>query len=231
MKKIKFSPLSEIIANDFKPIKSVVPEWFKKLPTHHVKPEVQLDRGTVKKCIPFLDALTSGYTVVLSQDIVVKQGKDPSDFNIHWAEEREDVIKVAVRDFPFLMPIPDGYSEIHTVWAVPMNMLAPKGYSLLITQPFNRHDLPFITTTGIVDCDVVPMLGGNIPFFLRRNFNGLIPAGTPIMQIIPIKREKWNAEFDPAITKDNQKISFNNLKSRGSFSYYKKMVWQRKSYE
>ena len=29
----------------------------------------------------------------------------------------------------------------------------PAGYSLLITHPFNRHDLPFVTLTGLVDAD------------------------------------------------------------------------------
>jgi len=29
----------------------------------------------------------------------------------------------------------------------------PTGYSLLITRPFNRHDLPFVTRTGLVDAD------------------------------------------------------------------------------
>ena len=29
----------------------------------------------------------------------------------------------------------------------------PPGYSMLITHPFNRPDLPFTTLTGLVDCD------------------------------------------------------------------------------
>ena len=32
---------------------------------------------------------------------------------------------------------------------------------------------------------------GNVPFFIKSGFEGVIPAGTPIAQLIPIKREKW----------------------------------------
>jgi hypothetical protein len=51
---------------------------------------------------------------------------------------------------------------------------------------------------GIVDSDKYHG-AGNIPFFLKEEFEGLIPKGTPYAQIIPIKRAEWTTVFDPAL--------------------------------
>ena len=65
------------------------------------------------------------------------------------------------------------------------NIKLPKDYSLLFLSPINRFDLPFLSITGIVDCD---MYTGTVhfPFFIKNSFTGIIEKGTPIVQIIPI---------------------------------------------
>jgi len=44
----------------------------------------------------------------------------------------------------------------------------PAGYSLLITHPFNRHDLPFVTLTGLVDADSLLRQFHQLPGSLAR---------------------------------------------------------------
>ena len=54
-------------------------------------------------------------------------------------------------------------------------------------SPINRFDLPFLSISGFIDCNYGFSLAGNMPFFIKKGFEGVIPAGTPYMQIIPIK--------------------------------------------
>jgi hypothetical protein len=72
----------------------------------------------------------------------------------------------------------------------------PPGYSLLITHPINRHDLPFMTLTGLIDTDLYKDNFINFPARWRDpSFRGVLPKGTPVAQCIPVKRELWSAVF------------------------------------
>ena len=50
--------------------KKLIPDWFKKIPPHNE------DDITVKKCVPFVDAMSVGYTIVNHMDICIWQTKD-----------------------------------------------------------------------------------------------------------------------------------------------------------
>ena len=79
---------------------------------------------------------------------------------------------------------------------------SPPGYSLLITHPINRYDLPFTTLTGLIDTDLYKDNFINFPARWRDlSFRGVLPKGTPIAQCIPVKRELWSAQFG-TITSD-----------------------------
>jgi len=72
----------------------------------------------------------------------------------------------------------------------------PPGYSLLITHPFNRPDLPFTTLTGLVDADRYRDNFINFPAHWRDpDFTGVLAKGTPVAQCLPMKRDVWNASF------------------------------------
>ena len=73
----------------------------------------------------------------------------------------------------------------------------PPGYSLLITHPVNRHDLPFTTLTGLVDTDRYKDNFINFPARWRDPaFNGVLAKGTPIAQCVPVKRAIWSGAFE-----------------------------------
>jgi hypothetical protein len=107
-------------------------------------------------------------------------------------------------------------------------METPPGYSCLITHPLNRFDLPFFTMSGIVDTDQYNFLPVNLPFFLKEGFEGIIPKGTPIAQVIPFKREPWHSEKEDL--NPLTKYQINNLKSVVQRSY-KNRFWSKKTYE
>ena len=127
------------------------------------------------------------------------------------------------------MPVDESFHSTEFVWQRPWSTILPDGYSAIIMHPLNRVDLPFITMSGIIDFDKsVHAPIGNIPFFIKKGFTGIIPAGTPMFQLIPFKRDNWNSE-NQAYSDIFWEEKMNQRK--GIVDLYKKRVWQKKSYE
>jgi hypothetical protein len=124
--------------------------------------------------------------------------------------------------------VPTGHYPLEFTWQTGVANTIPLGYSMLITHPINRHDLPFTTLTGIVDGGLVMAPTGSIPFYIKDGFEGLIPQGTPIAQIIPFRQENWSSK----ITKGLTEIAKEHHKKTNSLIYgwYKKTFWIRKKY-
>jgi hypothetical protein len=100
-------------------------------------PGVEGTEMTIKKCVPFLDSMTSGYTLYLAADVeFVKDGfktftKVPT-LTAHYKEQTS------------LVPVPPEYDSQPYKWENFFVMTTPKGYSTLFTHPLNRSDLPFM---------------------------------------------------------------------------------------
>jgi hypothetical protein len=97
-----------------------------------------------------------------------------------------------------------------------------------MTHPLNRFDLPFTTTSGIVDSDKF-FAPGNVPFFIKEGFSGIIPEGTPFLQLIPIKRATWKMVENNKGLSDMNTIQGNWVRQKGF--EYKKIMWDRKKYD
>jgi hypothetical protein len=217
--KITFVPGTKDIEDTVmfpQPAKNFIPDWYKDI-------KVGKDFSNVKKCIPFLDSMSSGYVQATWCDI-----------NIIDEEEGLKVVfdsKVTLFSYRETsdMPVDNSFYNIEFVWQRPWSTILPDGYSALVVHPLNRFDLPFMTLSGIVDFDKsMHTRIGNIPFYIKKGFTGIIPAGTPMFQIIPIKREDWKSENQEY--RDffwEKKIS----ERKGLSNFYKKGVWQRKSFE
>ena len=74
-----------------------------------------------------------------------------------------------------------------------------------------------------------PFLKILFPFFIKEDFIGIIPAGTPIVQIIPVKRDFWEREYLKFDTKTSL-VEIEKYLSTIKRSY-KNKFWQRKSYK
>jgi hypothetical protein len=222
----KYTPLDTGI-DDIGPSKNYIPDWFKSIKAYN-KSNMVFDKNNnaaknLKSCIPFFDTLLSGYTIELWCDIFF----DEKDKSIKWAgnvppfqQRKSETTNV---------PTPAGYDEtMHYMWRLPYAMKTPPGYSLLISHPFNRYELPFLSSTGIVDAEKI-MFGGQVPFFLKTGFSGLIEKGTPILQILPFKRENWKAEKDLSMQQED-----NDERARSMnvfYGNYKNNKWFKKTYE
>jgi hypothetical protein len=206
------------------------PEWYKQT-QRWVKDATGREWAGVKHCMPFLDALTTGYAVFLAEDIVVKIQEDGSPTITHKNRERGPVNNrpPQVTD---PSPHPAGCYPEHYIWSLPVAIEIPKGYSVLFTHPLNRWDLPFISTSAIVDDYNVP--GANMAFHLKRGFEGVIPAGTMIAQLIPFRREEWvNKEVKNKLWAKGHmnKHSDTFVPDEELFNgWYRKNIWKKKSY-
>jgi hypothetical protein len=213
-KKIIFRPVvpeSYFYNSDPAPAIKKVPDWYKNISRYiGKKREVVINKNndtvvnfTVKACMPFLDVFSSGYIISLRNDVIVSG--DKNEKLVLWSHGGEEYVsKHDPRQIPEEMIPPSCSPDVFkfkNIWSVSL----PKGYSALVTHPLNRHDLPFITLSGVVDLDSYhhPV---NLPFLLLNDFVGTIPAGTPIAQILPFKRENWSSKiekFDEGLTISN----------------------------
>ena len=208
-------------------IKKVVPQWYKNAPTYtegkkpRFLPQTNL---AIKTCIPFLDTLTTGYYIPLVTDIIVdiEEGNPRLSWGVSTPASQRSTSQAPT------LPIPEGCSPLHFLWILQTVIELPKGYSALLTHPLNRFDLPFVTLSGIVDGGYA-LGSGSFPFFIKENFEGVIPRGTPIIQVIPFKTESWVSEEDSSL------VSAGDVEARRSMStavgWYKHNRWTKKTYD
>jgi hypothetical protein len=209
------------------PIKGLLPEWYRKAESSYQRDDKPMPG--LKKCVPFLDAMLSGYSLVTPFDIHIRHREDGS-LDITWDGPESFKDYVIERDHKQgeTIPRPAGHLPNHLAFASPWGFKTPKGWSILVTHPLNRFELPFTITSGIIDSDEFGT-GGNLPFFLRADFQGIIPAGTPIAQIIPIKRADWHHVPNNAGMRHLNPVQALFVRQEGNS--YKKKFWHRKKYD
>jgi hypothetical protein len=228
--KISFLPASDYVSRYVphpKPAKNFIPDWYKKIPVIK-KEDIKVVQGDVvglnlKACMPFIDALGAGYIQQTWTDIKIDKVDGGIQYNFPLGP---DIMKSRNSVSVSLSP---AYFEAEFVWQSVWRARLPKGYSILITHPLNRLDLPFTTMTGIIDADeFYNSRVGNIPFFIHDSFNGIIPSGTPMFQMIPIKRDVWESVAEPfdeiASEKRHREMRQHIWKA------YKNNFWHKKSY-
>lgn len=102
------------------------------------------------------------------------------------------------------------------------------GYSCWFTSPVSNLKLPIKAIDGVIDTDTFPA-SRSFPFLVSKDFNGVIPAGTPILQVIPFKREDYTMhivkDFDTQLDATNSSKLLTKFKSG-----YKNFFWHRKKF-
>jgi len=199
------------------PMSRLVPDWFRKM-----KP-VSDDRvSSVKRCVPFLDSLTAGYVIALPVDVSYSKERG------FWTNAVFEVVSHHAPSQTADVVIPDEFNSMPYKWINNFHIKTPKGYSCLFIHPQNREDLPFHCFSGIVDTDKHPVVV-NFPFVIRDDFEGVIPAGTPLIQIIPFKRESWSMSVD-----DNGKAYDYPMQHEvftHPLGWYRQKFWSKKKFQ
>jgi hypothetical protein len=210
--------------------KGLVPEWYRQSENTYVSendPSKRENAG-LKKCVPLLDALVSGYMLTIPVDIYVTKDEDGNPrFSWNGPKQLSKFIDERSPQLGKLMPRPAGHHPNHLVFSGFWGYKTPRGWSSLVVHPLNRFDLPFTISSAIVDSDDFNS-PGNIPFFIKEGFEGVIPAGTPFAQIIPIKRSSWTLVDDTTGMSDVEPVQA--VLVRQPETLYKKIYWRKKDY-
>jgi len=209
------------------PASVFIPDWYKNVESYMGGKKITDGKGgtlaTIKKCMPVFDAITAGYIITSPADVMVtlKDGHQ----NFEWSNF--GLISFHPIEQAPEHPLCKPYQ--YPKWNNPWGIKTPKGYSTMFVQPMHRESV-FTILPGIVDTDTytAPV---NFPFVVNDpNFEGLIPKGTPIAQIIPVKRNAWNMKFGEQKELDEQANISTKLQTK-FFDRYKTMFWQRKEYK
>lgn len=200
-KTVKFYPAKKEYSNWFDtpvPAKKLIPEWYKNQSKYTnnekmLSPDTGTFNETIKACMPIFDVITGGYIITTPADIYVTRNGESVNFS--WSINEYTCIESHPNSQFDKFKIPDEFYDIGYKFINPWITKTPNGYSSLFIQPSLRDGLPFQCIPAIVDTDKHP-IAVNFPFLLRRDFEGVIPMGTPMIQIIPFKREEWNHEVN-----------------------------------
>ena len=175
-----------------------LPDWLREMPPSAPSETLAgAEVRTVKRCPPFLDAMQSGVLFPLATDVRVAGGELSWDWDlppapgdagtrsplgVHVPEQATGLPRTSRSDFVV---------KFTNFWTLSL----PAGWSMLFGHPANRLELPFRTLTGLVDCDA--WAPGRVHFPARwtdPGFEGVLPAGTPVAQGWPVRREPLELE-------------------------------------
>lgn len=183
----------------------------------------RLANTSPKKCVPMLDALTSGYLIPLWADVSVEQTS--ANPMINWRTTRN---VFEMHGDTSMVETPIGYHKqvfkFMNLWSI----ITPPGYSCLITPPAGFRQTGLQAIPAVVDTDrsTLEIL---FPFWVQVDFNGIIEKGTPLVQVTPFKRSEWKAEYSHYKENEYQNLEDKNFNGT-LINHYVKNVWSKKKY-
>jgi hypothetical protein len=229
---IEFLPSTNdvsILVEPPQPAKLLMPQWYREMTAapkeiNWDEPGPRKKHVNLKSCTPFLDAMTSGFIQKTWADIYISNENDTVKYHVAAGPE---MLGHRAKNS---VPIGPDYHQMEFYWTVPWIPKVPKGYSVLMSQPNNRIDFPFTCLSAIIDADDFYHVGmGQYPIYLKKGFSGVIPAGTPMFQITPFKRDEWKSIVHPYNDADTKKREFIYL--RELWGVYKNKFWKKKKYD
>jgi hypothetical protein len=178
-----------------------IPEWYINMSSYKTGTPIlsggSIDNATVKRCAPVLDAFNFGYMAVLHCDVSIdtkELSNGEYEVVVQFASEPAPI---ATREYnnKYSLTMDNSYIPLEFVWLLRWQINTEPNSSVLITHPLNRLDLPFTTSSGVMDTDSGFMVNvSGAPFYIKKGFNGVITAGTPMFQVIPFERQPYKYE-------------------------------------
>ena len=167
------------------PARTELPGWYRRLPgVDESALSVTNDGMTLKRCMPFLDAMTAGFLLPLAATVRLEVSDGGKVVEAGWEFDRTMVsnhgaFQVAGNPFEPRPPL-----KFHNYWTV---RSAP-GWSCLFVPPLNRPNPVVEVLSGVVDTDRFSN-EVNIPFMpVARDGIHVLERGTPLVQVIPFRR-------------------------------------------
>ncbi|WP_322885668.1 DUF6065 family protein (plasmid) [Sinorhizobium medicae] len=165
--------------------KSVLPDWFRRLPPVDKRHLSTTNNGlTVKRCMPFLDAMSAGWILPIAATVRLDIKDGGRCVEAGWEFDRVMVSNHGAHQVAGNPKEPSPPCKFHSYWSI----RTPPGWSCLFLPPLNRQGQAFECVSGVVDTDTYTA-HIHFPFFATAP-DGLyvIEKGTPLVQVIPFRR-------------------------------------------
>lgn len=171
------------------PARSALPDWFRRLPGIDADRVSATDNAlTVKRCMPFLDAMAAGWIIPLAATVRLEISNEGRDVVAGWEFDRTMVSNHSPHQVTGHPRAPRPPMKFHNYWTI---RTAP-GWSVLVVPALNRPSAVVEVLSGIVDTDgyTAPV---NFPFVpIGADGVHTLPHGTPLVQVIPFRRRDFD---------------------------------------
>jgi hypothetical protein len=198
------------------PSSKVIPDWFKNLPTSHEKVKGYMSENntpTIKRCMPVMDYLTSGYVLKNPYQVAIKPVEDPNGF-IDYTILCANAEYIGRHPWHQVKTQTNGQNKHFIKFNHGWVIETPPGYSCMIYQPHYIFRNEFVILPAVVDTDQ-----HNDAISLVASVNTkqefVIESGAPLAVVFPFKRDSWTSqlELDPFI------------QTKSSYTYYFRNLW------
>jgi hypothetical protein len=253
-KTIKFIASRKVLEEYWpKPISYKMPDWWKEMPAYGGFENAPRDKkvmnnsgdynSTIKRCVPILDSLTLGYVIYTDQDMYVQINEkknhedpnEPTDLRFSWRPGISNETKV-IEGHKFGQAAGHPLAKLHPgrdvfKWINPWHIQTPPGYSTLFLPPMNNPNGFFEALPGVVDTDTYTNVV-NFPFVIHEtSIETIIPAGTPVVQVFPFKRESWQMETEPTEEDLEHLDRADRTLMAHIASAYRRFFWSKKEFK
>lgn len=193
---ITFSCSDESIIENYSPLPAskMIPDWYKDIP-----PFAPVDKdfipteniGSVKKCIPVLDYMLTGYILRNPFQSIINTRVEKGYHGHESVSAKKDYIGAQPnQQCPVTIDNKKNhYVKIHQPWLIK----TPPGYSSFVYQPHYFFNKKLEILPGIIDTDVytepVSLVG------ILHGEQAILEPGDPLVVIFPFKRESWQMEI------------------------------------
>ncbi len=167
------------------PAKAALPAWFRQLPGIDSDQLSATNNAlTIKRCMPFLDAMTAGWVIPLAATVRLEISNGGGEVTAGWEFDRTMVSNHGAHQVSGHPRSPRPPMKFHNYWTI---RTAP-GWSVLVMPALNRPSAVVEVLSGVVDTDgyTSPI---NFPF-VAIGTDGVhtLTQGTPLVQVIPFRR-------------------------------------------
>ncbi len=226
-----------------KPASAYTPQWFKTMNDYIEIPAFKEEGksnyfgkpkeiarkyigGTDKRCPAIIDQITEGFIIPMWADFLVQRDMD----NFEW--DNKGIKKYGIEFHSpeqiagWKMKKTD-YS--HAVKFVnPWRIYTPPGYSVMFLAPTYQFERRFTVLPGIVETDNYHSI--HFPTVWHTTKDAIIERGTPFIQVIPFKRNKWDLNVSQMTNDDMREegIEKNILNTKFKNSY-RDLISRRKN--
>ena len=198
------------------PAGKLIPEWYKDTPIElpKIDPYTKLNTPSIKRCVPVLDYLTTGYIIRATYEVQIKEYIDSKLFVGFDYRSRNTELHVGKHPWhQAQFNAGDGRKHHYLKINQPWHIRTPPGYSCMLFDPYYRFRKEYSFFPGVVDTDKHDEPIGLVGLIKEKEFT--ISPGDPLVVVFPFKREDWQ------MTIKQQKDEW----SKSSFKYRLNTYW------